>query len=182
MKAFLLLGPVAILLVGCGIPLDSGPEVFDLEEFNPPVEDGPTLGEMAAASMYLVRDEALMHVTRDLALPLDATTILTSLFDDVTEPEVRANLRTAIPPEARILGVTAEGTILCIDVSREFAIIGGEEEIFAVAQIVLTASHIEGVEAVTFELEGVPTPVPFANGALSVEPVSADDYASLVAP
>jgi hypothetical protein len=32
---------------------------------------------------------------------------------------------------------------------------------------------------VAFELEGVPTDVPVADGALSVDPVGADDYSVL---
>jgi spore germination protein GerM len=72
--------------------------------------------------------------------------------------------------------------VLRIDLNRVFAAVGGEEEILAVAQIVLTATSIEGVDLVAFQLDGVPTDVPVASGALSVDPVGAADYSALVAP
>lgn len=181
MRSLRLAGLCAILLVGCGIPVDSGPEVFDLELVTPS-EDAPVLGDLVAMSMYLVRDETLVRVTRDLPSPPDPERILASLFDGVTEPEVRANLRTSIPLETQIISVSTEEPLLRVDLSREFAAVGGEEEILAVAQIVLTATSIEGIESVAFELDGVPTPVPIANGALSDGPVSAEGYAAMVAP
>lgn len=172
----------ALTLVGCGVPLDSEPETVDIEAVADPDDDGPVLGDLSAVSMYLVRDEALVPVTRDLPSPPKPEIVLGSLLGDITEPERRSNLRTAIPPRTRALGIVIEDTVLRVDLSREFASVGGEEETLAVAQIVLTATGIEGVDLVAFELEGVPTDVPVASGALSVDPVGASDYEGLIAP
>lgn len=172
----------ALTLVGCGIPLDSAPEVVDLEAAADPDDVGPVLGDLSAVSLYLVRDEVLVPVTRDLPSPPAPEVVLGSLLGDVTEPEQRSDLRTAIPPGTRALGVTVEDSTMRVDLSREFASVGGEEEILAVAQIVLTATALEGIDLVTFELDGVPTDVPVASGALSAEPVGAADYESLIAP
>jgi len=182
MRRLRVAGLFAILLVGCGIPVDSGPEIFDLELVIPSEEDAPVFGDLVAMSMYFVRDETLVQVTRDLPSPPDPERILASLFDGVTEPEVRANLRTSIPPGTRVISVSAEEPLLRVDLSGEFAAVGGEEEVLAVSQIVLTATSIEGIESVAFELDGVPTAVPLPDGALSVDPVGADDYAALIAP
>jgi spore germination protein GerM len=169
-----------LLLMACGIPIESEPEAIDIDVETSPEDDGPPPGERAAASIYLVRDEALVHVTRDLPTPSSPEIIFDSLLDGVTDPEELANLRTAIPPGTSALGVRTEGAALVVDLSLEFVSVGGEEEILAVAQIVLTATSIEGVDRVVFFVEGVPTDVPVASGALSTEPVAADDYASLV--
>lgn len=182
MRSLGLAGLLAILLVGCGIPVDSEPEFFDLALVTPSEEDAPVLGDLTAVSMYLIRDETLVHVTRDLPSPPGPEGILASLLDGVTEPEIRANLRTSIPPGTRVISVTPEGPLLRVDLSSEFAVVGGEEEILAVSQIVLTATSIEGVESVAFELDGVTTAVPLPDGALSLDPVGADDYAALIAP
>ena len=176
------LWPLLLVLVGCGIPVDSGPEIVDLEVASPPVDEQPTFGDLAAVSMYLVRNDALVHVTRDLPSPPSPHIIFESLLEGVTGPEERANLRSSIPPGTRVIEVRENGSTLHVDLSREFAGVGGEEEILAVAQIALTATSIEGVDLVAFELEGVPTDVPVTGGALSVDPVSGDDYASLIAP
>jgi spore germination protein GerM len=173
---------LSTLAAGCGIPLDDAPEAIDVE-FAAAVDGAvPVPGDLAAVSIYLVRNESLVSVTRDLSAPPMLEVILNSLFGPVTEPEHRAGLRTAIPRSTQILSIEEEGATLLVDLSRDFAAVGGEEEVLAVAQIVMTAASFEGVESVAFQLEGVPTDVPVASGALSVDPVAADDYASLVAP
>ncbi len=167
-------------MAACGIPVDAQPEAVSVEVAPSPTAESPTPGDLAAVSMYLVQDDSLVPVTRELPSPPSLTSIFDSLLDGVTEPERRANLRTAIPPDTRTIAVTEDGSVMLIDLSNEFASVGGEEEVLAVAQIVLTATSIEGVDLVAFHLEGVPTDVPVASGALSVDPVSAGDYSSLV--
>lgn len=169
-----------LALAACGIPIESEPVAFDIAQ--PPAEDSqsPRPGDVAAVSMYLVRDDSLVQVTRDLPSPPSLTVVFESLLGGATEEERSANLRTAIPPGTETLSVTEDGSVLRIDLNRGFAAVGGEEEILAVAQIVLTATSIEGVDQVAFQLDGVPTDVPVASGALSVDPVGAADYATLV--
>jgi spore germination protein GerM len=171
---------VTCLLVACGIPVEAEPEMVGVEIAASPETESPTPGDLAAVPMYLVSNDSLVRVTRDLPSPPSVTSIFDSLLGGVTEPERSENLRTAIPPGTETLAVTEDGSVLRIDLSSEFAAVGGEEEILAVAQIVLTATSIEGVDLVAFRLEGVPTDVPVASGALSVDPVSAQDYESLL--
>lgn len=177
-----MIASMALVLIGCGVPVDKEPEPIDVEAEVDLEDDGPVLGDLASISMFLIRDEVLIPVTRDLPSPPTPEIILDSLLGEVSQPERRANLRTAIPTETRVISVEVEGEVLSIDLSREFAAVGGEEEILAVAQIVLTATNIDGVDQVAFELDGVPTGVPVATGALSIDPVGADDYETLVAP
>jgi len=172
----------AVSIAACGIPLDAQPETIDVEAVDSPENGGPVLGDLSSVSMYLIRDEVLVPVTRDLPSPPSPEGALGSLLDGVTEPEQRANLRTAIPPGTSVIDITADGRVLLVDLSREFASVGGEEEILAVAQIVLTATSIQGVDLVALHLEGLPTNAPVASGALSDDPVGASDYESLVAP
>lgn len=172
---------VALALAACGIPVEGEPEVVDVELGVPVESDTPAPGELAAVSIYLVRNENLVHVTRDLPSPSSLTSIFGSLLGRVTDEEREANLRTAIPPGTETISLTEDGSVLRIDLNSEFAAVGGEEEILAVAQIVLTATSVEGVDLVAFQLEGVPTDVPVADGALSVDPVGAEDYAALIA-
>lgn len=173
---------LAAVMAGCGIPLDSAPEAVELEVAAAADAGGPILGDLAAVSIYLVRDASLVNVTRDLPAPPTLEIVLDSLFGPVTEPEQRSGLRTAIPRATEILAIDEDGATLHVDLSREFAAVGGEEEVLAVAQIVMTATSMEGIDLVAFRLEGVPTDVPVANGALSDDPVGAEDYGSLIAP
>lgn len=182
MRVYVPAAVLVLLLAACGVPTEAEPEELLLEVDAPTVIAEPLDENLASVSMYLIRSGALVHVTRDLPSPAGPDEILGSLFDGVTEPQQRADLRSSIPPGSRILGLTQDGPILRINLSNDFAAVGGEEEIFAVAQVVLTVTSIEGVELVAFELEGLPTDVPVANGALSVEPVGAEDYFELLAP
>lgn len=173
----------ALLVLGaCGVPIESEPVPIELEEAAVPDDNSPVIGELSTASMFLVRDELLVPVTRDLPSPTTPEIIFDSLLGPVTEPERRSNLRTAIPPGTQVVSVGIDRDLLLIDLSREFAAVGGEEEILAVAQIVLTATSMDQVGRVAFELDGVSTDVPVASGALSGQPVGADDYQSLIAP
>lgn len=169
-------------VTACGVPVEAEPEEIVLDVEPPPQIEEPVREDLASVSIYLVRDDSLVHATRDLPAPARPDAILASLFEGVTDPERRADLRTSIPPGSEVLEVREDGPVLRLDLSRDFAAVGGEEEIHAVAQIVLTATSIEGVELVAFELEGVPTDVPVASGALSVEPVGPDDYLELLGP
>lgn len=171
---------VLTVVTACGIPIQSEPELLQIEVEPPPSIQEPALEDLTAVSMYLVRDERLVHVTRDLPAAIDLEGAIESLLEGVTPPEERSSLRTSIPAGTRILGSSIEGSLLRLNLNREFAAVGGEEEIRAVAQIVLTATSADVVDLVAFELDGVPTDVPIASGALSIEPVTADDYAELL--
>lgn len=173
---------LALLVVACGIPLDAEPEIVTVADDGTPDDPGPAPDDLAAVTMYLVSDEALVRITRDLPDPAGLGEILESLLGGVTEPEERANLRSSIPGDTEVIGIERDGNVARIDLSREFAVVGGEEEILAVAQIVLTATSFDGIDLVALQLEGVPTAAPVANGALSIEPVGAADYASLISP
>jgi spore germination protein GerM len=173
---------LATVVAGCGIPLDPAPEVVDVEFAAAADAGGPIPGDLAAVSIYLIRNDSPVSVTRDLPTPPTLDIVFDSLLGPVTEPEQRAGLRTAIPRGTETIAIDDDGATLLIDLNREFAAVGGEEEILAVAQIVLTATSFGGIESVAFQLEGVPTDVPVADGALSADPVGADDYASLIAP
>lgn len=169
----------SLLLGACGVPLDAEPQPFEVELAPPPEVDRAEPGDLAAVSLFLVREGQVVAVTRDLSSPADAMAVIGSLLEGTTAPEERAGLRTSIPVGTDLLTVRRENATLVLDLTRDFAAVGGEEEILAVAQIVLTATNLEGIESVAFELEGVPTDVPLANGALSEEPVAAADYRDL---
>lgn len=176
-----LIPALALALVGaaCGVPLDSAPETVPMEPADGP-ELGPTPGtEQLPVTLYLVGDGGVVGVAHHLASPVDAGSVLDYLFDGIDPRAV--GLRTSIPDGTELLGMVVEGTTARIDLTRDFAAVGGEEELLAVAQVVLTLTDLPEIEAVSFELEGVPTDVPRADGALTGRPVTAADYRTLAA-
>lgn len=179
-EAILLL--VAAIVCGCGIPLDAGPEKLDVVADQPPDTNGNQGSSLTTASIFLVANEVLVPVRRPLAGPATVQTVVSAVLVGATVVEGRDGLRTAVPSGTRLLATRQVGSVAHLDLSRDFVAVGGEEEILAVAQIVLTATGLEDVSAVSFEIEGLPTGVPVSTGALSTEPVSADDYADFLAP
>lgn len=171
---------LALALTACGVPLEAEPEILDITIDDPPQVAEPPTEDLEAVTLYLVGGESVVPVTRDLTSPADVETVLESLFDGITEPESRAGLRTSVPPSTRLLGVEQEGSSIVVDLGREFTAVGGEQEIMAIAQIVLTATGVGGVDSVSFEIESVPTAVPVSDGALSSESVTAHEYADLL--
>ena len=171
---------LALLVTACGIPVDASPETISVDLGDLGEIEEATGARLAAVSIYLVRDDRLVHVTRDLPSPAQLADVLESLVSGETDPEDRAGLRSSIPIGTELRGVTEEGGVARIDLSSDFAAVGGRQELLAVAQVVLTATGIEGVDAVVFELEGNPTDVPTPSGALADHPVTAEDYTTLL--
>ena len=179
MKRLFLLVAV-VVLASCGIPVDDAPETFSLEEVGPAIENLPAAGELAAAPLYLVGDDGLARVTRDLPVPVDAEAVLRSLLSGVTEPEDRSGLSSSIPVGTDLLGFDIANAIVTVNLSADFASVGGQQEILAVAQIVLTVTQFGDADGVVFELDGVTTDVPTADGALATIAVSPADYEALI--
>lgn len=169
-----------LAVVACGVPLDPVPEVVegDVGAPDPEVEELEA-DDRVAASLYLVDEGVIVPVTRNLPEPVNTITILESLLGGTTEPEERRGLRTSIPDGTQVLDLEQNDSTVRLDLSSDFAAVGGEEELLAVAQVVLSVTAVEGVEAVVFELEGVQTDVPLPNGALTDEPVSGSEYRGL---
>lgn len=63
------------------------------------------------------------------------------------------------------------------DLSQAFTLIGGDEEILAVAHLVLTLTSLDGVSGVLLAIEGNPVAATVGEGALMSRPLTADDFA-----
>jgi hypothetical protein len=120
----------------------------------------------------------LQSVARDVGdTPADA---MQALFDGPNTDELQALLRSAIPPGTSVLDVTQRGDELVVNVSSDLQQLTGEALIDGVAQIVLTASEITGVSAVSIAIDGIPQQWPAASGELQSEPLTRYDFPGLV--
>jgi hypothetical protein len=120
----------------------------------------------------------LQSVARDVGdTPSSA---IQALFKGPNSDELKALLRSAIPAGTRLLDVTQDGSQLFVNVSNELQQLTGEALIDGVAQIVLTASALTGVSAVSIAIDGVPQQWPAASGDLQSEPLTRYDFPGLV--
>ncbi len=173
----LFLAVIVAALPACGVPLQSSPEALGPGIGPEAPLEVPTADGTADGAVYMVDGEMLVAVARGTTTePADT---LQQLLAGPTAQEEAAGLRTAIPASSVVRQVSVAEGVATVDVSPEFAGVGGQEEIMAIAQLVLTLTA-RGVERVTIHLEGLPVALPLPNGVLVTDPVGFDDYQVLI--
>lgn len=178
---------VAVMLFGCGIPVEEGarPLPADMIPSSVPVQ-GPAGSSppgdrgSASADVFLVRDSRLVRVGRHPWNPPSVEGAIAALLQGPTAAERADGVRAALTRPVRLAGAVAAGVPL-IDVTDSFADVEAEEQILALAQLVFTLTALPGVDGVSFALEGRPVEVPTGDGALKRGPVRRADFAA-VAP
>jgi spore germination protein GerM len=182
---------VAVLLAlvavvsACAIQPESAPN--DLSEERTAVFGEPATGDEAAGTqrIYLLappdpqQPQRLRSVSRDV--PTGASAVLGSLFAGPNAEERDAQLDTAIPSDVELIGTPRPiGQVLTVDMNDVFGDLTPDGLRLAVAQIVTTATDIDGVRAVELRIDGTPRVWPLGNGELTDRPLTAYDYPGLV--
>lgn len=179
-----------LVLGGCGMRAEESPRAIqtDLDEQTLPIDrsDGVPAVEIAA-SIYLVNEvDRLRPTSRQVRVsprpPTHLASVLDALIGGPTEADVDDGLRSVVPSTTAVRAVTVDGDTAVVDLSEEFASIGGERELLAVGQVVLTVTTFPGVRQVRLQLEGRPTAIPLPDGSLTDGPVALSDYAELLDP
>jgi len=187
----LLVGAAVILLGGCGVP-DGGPTTtithvpYGLQR---PADTGtasPTHQAQFRPFVYLVDDQVLVRVEASSPGPADTAgtlgAVLGQLAKGPTETDRSAGLSTALGPDTTIRLVGLEDGVAHIDVSAGDQVPSPPRVPLAVGQIVLTATSVPDVDAVVLTRAGAPVQVPIPGGALTSDPVTAQDYVELTRP
>jgi len=179
---------LAVALVvtgGCGIAPDSAPRDVSPAERNltvNAVSDGDEAG--GTSRIYLVApseagDPSLLRSTsRDVAP--GATPLIKSLLAGPNPEELASRLVTNIPQETQLLSTDTSGEVLFVDVSPEITELSGDLLVLAVAQIVFTASEIEGIRAVRLRVEGQDQRWPKGDGETREGTLTVYDFPGLV--
>lgn len=170
---------LAAMLAGCGIPLDETPRVLDIEvesDVADPAVGGDELPVIT--EVFFVNGDRLVSVTRQIA-DSNPTTVLGALLRGPVAAENAASIRSAIPPETEASGVSLVDGIATVDLNTAFTLVGGDEEIMAVAQIVSTLGTMVGVDGVVLSIEGTRRPAPVAEGQLVERPLVPADFSVL---
>jgi hypothetical protein len=178
-----------LLAVSCGVSTDSGPRTlprsavpFDLLKPTSTVRRTAPVAVTTEVPVYLVGGQRLVVVRRLVESPPSLFRALESLLAGPTAEEAGMGLRSAVTNQTRLLSVRVQSGVATIDLGGEFATIGGQDQILAVAQLVYTATGAKGVFGVKLSLDGRPVEVPRGDGTLSDQPLKPADYAGLVTP
>ncbi len=173
------------VMSGCSIQPDASPN--DLPAERADVFGEPATGDVAAGTnrIYLLAPtdpeapQRLRAVQRDV--PTAPAAVLASLFAGPNATERRdAQLDTAIPPDVTLIAARPVGQVLTVDLSDGFGELTPDGLRLAVAQIVSTATDIDGVESVQLRIDGEPRVWPLGNGELTDRPLTKYDYPGLV--
>jgi spore germination protein GerM len=102
------------------------------------------------------------------------------LFAGPNATERDAQLDTAIPAGVELIAARPVGQLLTIDLNDAFDELNTDGLRLAVAQIVSTATDIEGIESVQLRVDGEPRVWPLGNLELTDRPLTKFDYPGLV--
>lgn len=147
-----------------------------------PIESTTTAAPVLTAPVpiFFVSRGRLAPELRDMSLGASVEQIADVLEEG---PQVGSGLESFIPV-GLIVSTEVSGGVLAVDLDPlRFDRILITRQTEATAQIVLTMTSVGGIGQVTFTLGGEPIAVKKGNGQLSEigEPVSRDDYTSLIA-
>jgi spore germination protein GerM len=182
----------AVALAACGVSTDSEPH--EISEANVPESDtssqASTTGQGGEETdVFFIQGEnddvRLVAQERTVRRPKTARGVLEALLLDGPDETERAfNITTAIPSSTTLASppeLTDDG-VLVIDLTDGLFEVRGDELRNAHAQLVCTATELDEVEAVTFELDGEPISAFDGNGRSTRRPLRCADYAGLRPP
>jgi spore germination protein GerM len=178
---------VALLAAGaCSAPVDSGPKTLRASGIPAGLRAEPSStttttapsGESADVTVYLIgQDLRLVPVKRRVGTPLTVEKVLQKLFTPMSTAEGVAGYRTAISPDSIVLSARIEAKIVTVDVSKDFAFGPVPEQVIAFAQVVFTATELEGVTGVLFTRNGKRLEAPQGDGSSTSTAVGRGSYA-----
>jgi spore germination protein GerM len=178
----------AVALAGaCGVPTDGSPREISADELPPGLVDAPSTtapsspgGDAEVVQLYYVADDSLVPAFGEVARPARVDVVLRALLEGPDPAYVARGYRSALPQgEELVPAADQRAGVARVELAPTFREIPAADQVLAVGQIVLTLTARPGVGQVRFLLDGQPVAVPRADGSVTAQPVSRDDYAAL---
>ena len=170
------------VLAGCGVSPDASPR--DLPEGERTLAAAQGVSDNEAEGLdriYLAApgDERLLRsVSRDAVTRRDLIEILLAGPND---DEAEQQFSTFLPPTLELLNTPRkQGPLLFLNMSPALRELSGQTLGQALAQIVYTATELDGVEVVQINVEGRSVSWPTPNGGDTSAPLSRYDYPGFV--
>ncbi|MEU8262573.1 GerMN domain-containing protein [Micromonospora sp. NPDC048999] len=173
----------ALLLAGCGVPVDEAPRRVPgpPRAYRTPAGDGAESNAgRVNESLCFVRDDHLRTVVRRVDYLPDVDTHLRHLLAGPGDAERDAGFTSALAGTTSVAGARLSGGVAEVEVGGASDETGRSDQILAFGQIVCTLTTRADVHGVTFRRDGQPLEVPRADGSLSRVPLTATDYAPLI--
>ncbi len=180
-----LLAALALALSSCSPGPGAGPAPVSSPAASPATGNVPTDSASARTrevDIFFITNNAsnAIAVTRSVPdTPDVAANAIVTLIDGPTVEDSDAGLTSAVPGDARLLGLAVDGGLATIDLSREFEAGAGSATMFGrLGQVVYTLTQFPSITQVQFKLDGQPVTVFSNEGILLEDPVTRSDFAS----
>jgi spore germination protein GerM len=189
---------VLLAAAACGVDTDDEPRTIPPGEAaaDEPIENSPTTdtevldprpGQRVQVYFTQAREDgtSLVRAIRTVPPPVTEVELLNALLDDPPGPSERAaGLITSIPETTELSAPPErqDGGVLNISLNESIFEVEGDALRLAFGQLVCTATSLDTVSRVVFEVDGVPSPAVDGEGRETNGPVSCDEYETLLAP
>ncbi len=181
MRRILVSVAVVVGLAACGIQRDASYRDVPDDEWILPNSGSNTASDASGADrIYLIgpgEDRLLRSVARNAESPEDLIKIL---FLGPNDDELAAQFSSNIPPGTELQDARAQGQFLILDLSEEITELTPQSLAPAIAQIVYTATELEGIEAVQLTVNGEELSWPTPSGETTTDPLQIYDYPNVV--
>lgn len=177
----------AAVVVACGVPLDSSARVTDADDVPYDLLASTTTTVLGAnaqgdeTSICLAINGSVLSVGRDRSGEPPLDTLLELVLAGPTEGEASLGLRSALSTAGMVNAVVPLGDMAQVQLGSDFALLPGDQQLLAVAQMTCTLTTQADVERVSFTLAGKDIEVPIEDGSIVSRPVTRADYAKLIA-
>ena len=175
---------VAALLAGCAIQSDASPRDIPVADRSLSA-DVPAEGGEAAGStrVFLVResDDGTPHLRSVLrSVQPTPTAVMQELIKGPNAQEDERGITSALPQGLVLHSARAGAGVMTVDVSGQLLDEPAPRLLLAIAQIVFTASELNGVREVRIRVNGANRPWPDGQGELQTAPLTVYDYPGVV--
>jgi len=131
-----------------------------------------------AVTLYLTEGDTLHRIVRSVPKVTGiGAAALRALLAGPTPEEAQSGVGTAVPSGTRLLGLTIEGGVARVDLSRQFEVTGNEEGVtLSLAQVTCTLGQFDTVKGVRFALDGKDVSVLSGDGTVTDRALTCDRY------
>jgi hypothetical protein len=180
---------LVLCLAGCGVPAGGEPQAIPASEVPygladpspaPAAPSTPVPVEAPSQVFLLSADEVLVGVPREVegtSVRERLADLLAQLAAGPSAAEREEQLSTLLSPEVRLTLTDLSDRTATVDLGVPTGAPSGAAGRRAVAQLVLTATSLRGVDAVRLTIGGDPVEAPLPAGELTSAPLTAADYA-----
>jgi spore germination protein GerM len=171
------------LVSGCAIQSDASPRDIPVADRSLSA-DLPAEGGEAAGStrVFLVHESDDGPRLRSVLRSVQPTprAVMLELLKGPNAHEDERGITSALPRDLVLISARAGAGVMTVDVSAQLLDEPAPQLQLAIAQIVFTASELDGVREVRIRVDGTNRPWPDGQGELQTAPLTTYDYPGLV--